>query len=250
MTDSMDTEFQNRALDEGLEKNLIKSKKSYEKNGLTPQCAEGHGPLDLAVSKHSRFYWRCQCPGCDSMESYRELALEKCGRCFLPMAKIPSRKVRGGNFLKCINHKAHEDIEILKFRNFQSGIWDTVEKKRDDSFHQNQKPEDESVSLEKTKVLSAIARMNGLPGNQQREKKYQTQEMIGILKGSFQKTPEILKATAGVLKDHSVEEIHWVLDSLIDEDYLRYHPSVDSFLITEKGAFYLKKKKTSEPSLS
>jgi len=202
--------------------------------GRVPPCADGHGDLDLHIAKSGSFYWKCAAPDCPSYEWHREYSDMKCPRCAEPMEKVPSKKVRGGNFLKCGNRKSHAD-DVVMFRNRDSGEWEEPRAKQNDDVVKLRRTIGRSAVLGKPvfpeakkipalKLLSAVARLNGLPGKPAPERLHSQDDI----------------AHHEILKDWNPEEIHDLADLLIDSDFLRYVPSSQGLVLTVYGANYLK----------
>jgi DNA topoisomerase-1 len=97
--------------------------------GAVPICAAGHGELKLQPTKKGGVYWKCGKKGCKEFAFHQELASEKCPACAEPMAKIKSRKVVGGYFLKCSRKEKHASAagpgeEVVLFRNRATKVWE------------------------------------------------------------------------------------------------------------------------------
>lgn len=102
---------------------LAKAFASAEKNGAIPVCPKGHGKLALRLSKKETFYWKCMFPECEAMSWYQNFSTQKCPVCEARMEKIPSKKVTGGYFLKCVRKESHPQ-EVVMFKNKITKEWE------------------------------------------------------------------------------------------------------------------------------
>ena len=219
--------------------------------GKVPLCGDGHGPLDVHLSRRGGLYWRCAYPGCESWEWYREYSSEKCPRCGEPMERVPSKKVTGGNFLKCHNVKVHTD-EVLMFRNRESGGWEQPVDQLDTSklaLRRNAHlevppPKIPELGAEQMtrvlKIMSAVARLNGLPGGKRPGPAVDRAAILAHLRGEGSVREDL--PTFGAVADLASEEFERWAEALIDADWLRYSPSTDGFVLTAGGVCFLKER--------
>ena len=153
--------------------------------------------------------------------------------------KSAFKKVKGGNFLKCGNRKSHAD-DVVMFRNRDNGEWEEPHQRRNDEVVRTRRtvgraavlgrpvfPEEKRIAA--MQVLSAVARLNGLPGHH----------------------AEVLRNMATIIAElktlsWSEEEFHGFTDLLIDSDFLRYVPAADALVLTGYGAGYLTKEARSQ----
>lgn len=102
---------------------IAKAFAAAKKNEVVPQCPKSHGELVLRLSKKEVFFWKCVFPECDAMAWYQNFSTQKCPVCSARMEKIPSRKVAGGYFLKCVKRAAHPN-EVVMFKNKRTKEWE------------------------------------------------------------------------------------------------------------------------------
>ena len=102
---------------------IAKALAAAKKNDVLPKCPKGHGDLVLRLSKKEVFFWKCVFPECDAMAWYQNFSTQKCPTCSARMEKIPSKKVMGGYFLKCVKRSAHPN-EVVMFKNKQTKEWE------------------------------------------------------------------------------------------------------------------------------
>lgn len=238
--------------------NREKLEKAFEKarrQKTIPSCKLGHGELELRLSRKGVPFWKCTCPGCEETSWYQQLSSEKCPQCHKAFEKIPSKKVKGGSFLKCGRIEEHADSkEVVWFRNRKTGNWEppyskpnsprqnTTESPSPEFFPERQifsvkalqqnhpLPKDQESILAIRKTLSAVARL------MQRGENPPIQIVIAVLRGDTTSTDTLRSLpTFGALSDWSEDKIHQLLDQLIDADCLRYLPSTGAMQLTLYG---------------
>lgn len=217
--------------------------------GKVPLCPDAHGPLDVHVSRRGALYWRCAFPGCEAWEWFREYSAEKCPLCGEPMERVPSKKVTGGNFLKCHNVKVHTD-EVLMFRSRETGQWEQPADQLDGAkralrrnAHSDAPPPKipelgEPDITRVLKIMSAVARLNGIPGGKRPGPPVDRSQLLAHLRGEASEG----QPTFAALPDLGSEELERWAEALIDADWMRYAPSSDGFHITADGVRFLKER--------
>jgi hypothetical protein len=203
---------------------LIETEEARAKaQGLMPSCGEGHGYLELHLSKKKKLYWRCAFPGCNEKAWYRELSYQLCPRCGRAMEVIPSKKVKGGNFLLCQNKDQHTD-DVVLFRNKLTGHWEAPVSAID--------TEQRAARTPYKKPPPAVQSQKILSDDQGR--KYALQVLSFVKKNPSLNQDQTLEALAAQLNITKAQCVA-TIDALIDSDLLRFSPKDLTLRVTLQG---------------
>lgn len=254
-------------LPENLQLLLEKGYKKAKKAGALPVCTQGHGALDLRISKNKKLYWKCTHPGCEDIAWYQDFSSFKCPACQSEMEKVPSKKVKGGNFLKCTRTSQHPDQkDVVVFRNRETGEWELpgaatgsfkkqaqgstasasrtpapVKPVREAAYKTIKPPF--TLTDQHWVVLGAIARLNGLPKQGvipfPLGSRFSGEALCGFLRAEisgWQGVPLTGLKSFGVFKDMTVNQVQSLIDECITHDALRFRPSEGALVVSDYGA--------------